>query len=256
VNQLLAIKILSKRGHEVVVAANGQEALDAWKARAFDAILMDVQMPIMDGVEATQIIRAEEAATGHRIPIIALTAHAMKGDRERFLAAGMDAFIAKPLRTDELLNTLTRLTYLKTPSKGSSPGMAGVRNSAAGIPRSDLATEETILDRTATLARVEGDRELLQVLIGMFESQSTDLLAEIRTSVHQQNGHGLERAAHKLKGSVGTFGAQKAVISAQTLETSGRQNQWEGVEDACGVLERQVARLKQELAELEKGGAA
>jgi len=109
VNQELAVKTLSKRGHSVVVAANGREALAALESEIFDLILMDVQMPEMDGFAATAAIRARENLTGHRIPIVALTAHAMKGDRERRLAVGMDAYVSKPLRVDDLFEVIARL---------------------------------------------------------------------------------------------------------------------------------------------------
>jgi CheY-like chemotaxis protein len=106
VNQKLAIGLLSKRGHTVVVANNGQEAVAALAEQDFDVVLMDVEMPEMDGMEATTIIRERERGSGKRTPIIAMTAHAMKGDRERCLAAGMDDYVAKPVRSRSLFATL------------------------------------------------------------------------------------------------------------------------------------------------------
>jgi len=102
VNQQLAVRLLQKRGHQVTVAANGREALDALANGDFDLVLMDVQMPEMGGLEATVAIRQQEEATGRHIPIVALTAHAMKGDEERCLAAGMDAYLSKPVKASEL----------------------------------------------------------------------------------------------------------------------------------------------------------
>src|SRR5262249_54019705 len=102
VNQKLAARLLEKRGHRVVVVSNGREALAAWNAQPFDVILMDVQMPEIDGLEAASAIRREEAAHGGHIPIVAMTAYAMKGDRENCLAAGMDRYISKPIRAHEL----------------------------------------------------------------------------------------------------------------------------------------------------------
>ena len=102
VNRTLAIRLLEKRGYTVAVAANGGEALAALEKEEFDAILMDVQMPEMDGFEATAKIREKEKSTGKRIPIVAMTAHALKGDEERCIGAGMDGYVSKPIRTNEL----------------------------------------------------------------------------------------------------------------------------------------------------------
>jgi CheY-like chemotaxis protein len=109
VNQKLGVRLLEKRGHAVAVAANGREALEALAGERFDLVLMDVQMPELDGFEATAAIRRQEARTGRRLPIIAMTAHAMKGDRERCLAAGMDEYIAKPIQPKELYEAIDRV---------------------------------------------------------------------------------------------------------------------------------------------------
>ena len=109
INQKLAVNLLENEGHEVVVVGNGQEAVAALEREPFHAVLMDVQMPVMDGFEATRAIRAHERSTGTRTPIIAMTAHAMSGDREKCLAAGMDAYVSKPISRLELLETITSL---------------------------------------------------------------------------------------------------------------------------------------------------
>ena len=121
INQKLATYMLTNLGHKVVIAANGQEALDKFRAGNFDVILMDVQMPVMDGFEATQLIRAVEKESGSRTPIVALTAHAMKGDRERCLEAGMDDYISKPINNKELTDALARIRAEKnaTPTNRS-----------------------------------------------------------------------------------------------------------------------------------------
>jgi CheY-like chemotaxis protein len=110
INQVLAVRLLSKRGHTVVVAANGKEAVKAFETQSFDLILMDVQMPEMDGFEATAAIRQKEKSLGTHIPIIAMTAHAMMGDHERCLAAGMDEYLTKPIQIDELIKVTEGLT--------------------------------------------------------------------------------------------------------------------------------------------------
>ncbi len=109
INQKLGVRLLEKRGHCVVVANNGREALATLAREPFDLVLMDVQMPVMDGFETTAAIRQQENSTGRHLPILAMTAHAMKGDRDRCLIAGMDGYIAKPIQPRELYDTIERI---------------------------------------------------------------------------------------------------------------------------------------------------
>ncbi|MDB5311501.1 MAG: hybrid sensor histidine kinase/response regulator [Gemmataceae bacterium] len=228
VNQVLAVRILEKRGHAVTVVGDGGQAVAALDARRFDLILMDVQMPEMDGLEAAAAIRSRERGTNRRTPIVALTARVMKGDRERCLAAGMDAYLSKPLKSAELVETLARLVPAAAPADG-------------------------VFDRAAALARVEGDAALLRQLVGHFTAQSGKLLADIRTAAEGRNGKKLERAAHKLKGSAGTFGARPASESAARLEAMGRAGDFAGADGALDGLERDVTDLRRALAELVEG---
>src|SRR5207249_8053012 len=109
VNQRLAIALLEKHGHTVIVAGNGKEAVLTWESQPFDLVLMDVQMPLMDGLEATAVIRAKERKRGTHVPIVAMTAHAMKGDREHCLGAGMDDYVSKPIHAQQLFDKLSAL---------------------------------------------------------------------------------------------------------------------------------------------------
>jgi CheY-like chemotaxis protein len=236
VNQALAVKLLEKRGHTVVVTGNGHEALAALDCQSFDVILMDVQMPEMDGLAATAAIREKEKATCSHLPIVALTAHALKGDRERCLEAGMDAYVAKPLRAQELCEILAQLVVRPV----------AVENTPC--PESDAGA--AVFDLATTLDRVEGNRELLQQMIDLFATQATKLLSEIRASVARKDGLALERAAHKLKGSVGNFGASEALAAAQRLECLGRSADFGPCPRACVELEREITRLERALAEL------
>jgi PAS domain S-box-containing protein len=233
VNQALAVKLLQKRGHAVVVTNNGHEALAALERQSFDVVLMDVQMPEMDGLAATAAVREKEKGTPRHLPIVALTAHAMKGDRERCLAAGMDAYVSKPLRPKELGEVLDRLIGPAAPPEGT--------------PRApEEADAASILE--AALNRVEGDRELLQQMIELFTNQAGSLRAEIRACLDRQDGPGLERAAHKLKGSIGNFGADAAVEAARRLEIMGRSVNFTHCQEAWADLEREMDRLDQALA--------
>ena len=121
INQRYALEVLEKQGHSAVVVGNGREALAALERQSFDLVLMDVQMPEMDGFEATSSIRAKERFTGERIPIIAITAHAMNGDRDKCLAAGMDAYVPKPIRSTDLCEAISNLISSRLPDPSSKP---------------------------------------------------------------------------------------------------------------------------------------
>jgi PAS domain S-box-containing protein len=227
VNRELTLRILSKRGHAVTLAVNGKRALEALESQPFDVILMDVQMPEMDGFEATAAIRKREAITGTRIPIIAMTAHAMKGDRERCLAAGMDGYISKPVRAEELLKLTEAL----------AAGAGGP------IDRAD-EPEHVVMDRHLALARVDGDEILLGDLARLFLEESPKMLAAIQEAVNLRDAERLQRAAHSLKGSVATLAAQKAVEAALKLERLGRAGDLENVEKVYAALVAEIERLK------------
>ncbi len=238
VNQMVAVRLLQKRGHTVVVTGNGREALTALEDETFDLALLDVQMPEIDGLEAAAIIRKKEQGTNRRLPLIALTAHAMKGDRERCLAAGMDAYVAKPLRANEFLETIDRLMAVPLP--------------AATEPADPAAV---VFDRNVALALVEGELDLLQHMIRVFAEQAPKLLVAISAAHGRRDGSALAQAAHTLKGSVGSFGAAKALATAQRLELMGHNGDFSGFEQAAAELQRDFANLLQALAEVTRESA-
>ncbi len=241
-NQELAASLLKKRGHVAVLAGNGKAAMAAWEREPFDLILMDVQMPEMDGFAATQAIRAKETAKGGHVPIIALTAHAMKGDRERCLAAGMDAYVSKPIRAAELFEAIGRL--LSADVKGATQ-------------RSDPeGPQGAVLDLDTALAVVDGDRELLRQMAHWFLNQCPKLLGEIRDSVLRGDAPAVEQAAHKLNASVGSFGAQRAYQAALRLEELGEAGDVKGLQQAYPQFEEAVMRLQEAVAELAGEGRA
>jgi two-component system, sensor histidine kinase and response regulator len=237
VNQTLVVRLLGKAGHNVVVAGNGKEALAALAKAgpgAFDLVLMDVQMPEMDGFEAAAAIRKKERGTGTHLPIVAMTAHAMKGDRERCLAAGMDGYLPKPVKREELIDALEHHSC-------ESPA-----------PEKDrLARKQPGLDKATVLARLEGDEELLAELAGLFIQESPKLLSAIQQAIEQDDAKSLERAAHALKGSVGNFVIPTAVKAAQTLETMGREGNLAAADTAYAVLQEEIAGLVQVFQRLE-----
>jgi len=235
VNRTVATRILEKAGHAVVGVENGQEAVSAFEAQPFDVVLMDVQMPGMDGLAATAAIRKLEAKTGTRTPIIALTARAMRGDRDECLRAGMDGYLAKPIRVEELLSALERLA---TPE-----GKAQEQE----VPPAPAAP---VLDPEQALRSMGGDRSLLAEMAGLFSQDSTALLEEIRSALEAGNPQAIERAAHRLKGSLLVFGAAPAAGAALALESLGRSGKLEEASPALAALERELERLRPEIAAL------
>jgi PAS domain S-box-containing protein len=226
VNQKLALRLLQKRDHSVTVAANGKEALALLDQNVFDLILMDVQMPEMDGFQATAAIRRRERGTARRLPILAMTAYAMKGDQERCLAAGMDGYISKPVRVQELYDAIERLA------------------SDAPSPRPPQACrEEESVDWASSLEYVGGDRQLLKDLMEVFLQTCPEWLEEVRTGLARQDAAQVQRAAHKLKGTLGNFGAQVAFDAALQIELQCRTGSLQGVEEIWGLLAREMDRL-------------
>jgi signal transduction histidine kinase/CheY-like chemotaxis protein/HPt (histidine-containing phosphotransfer) domain-containing protein len=229
VNQRMAVRLLEKGGHSVVVVGNGKEALRAVDREPFDLILMDVQMPEMGGFEATAAIRALQNGAW-RIPIIATTAHAMKGDREACLAAGMDGYVPKPISSKALFEAIETLA---TP-----------RPSAPAAPALD---KETLIDR------FDGDRALLDEIATIFLADYPNRLAAVQAAVEQRDSAALQAAAHSLKGSAGNFGAALAVEAALRLELMGHGGDLTGVGPAFAELKKTMTQLRGELAVLTGG---
>jgi len=227
VNQQVAVRLLQKQGHTVVVAPDGQEALQALERDRFDLVLMDVQMPRMGGLEATARLRDSERGTGKRIPVIAMTARAMKGDREACLAAGMDGYVAKPVSPQLLFEQISALT-----------AGAAVTGPAPALNVPEL------------LARFDGDRELLGELATIFLSDYPARFAAIRSAVERRDAGALQLAAHALKGSAANFGAPDAVGLAERLESMGHRADLAGVESAFTDLTVRMTQLTDELAGL------
>jgi PAS domain S-box-containing protein len=238
VNQLLAKRIFRKLGHHVTVANNGREAVSAIKAGHFDLVAMDVQMPEMDGLAATTAIRSWERAGGKHTPIIALTAHAMKGDRERCLEAGMDGYISKPIRARELEQLISQVVG------GASP------KTTAKTSEPEQATKDSVLDRDVLLAGVDGNRKLLHQLVRLFLADYPKRLKEINKAIQSGDAAALQAAAHALKGSVGNFSAKKAFAAAQQLESIGKEGDLSAAGQASATLDAELQLVSEELKQL------
>jgi signal transduction histidine kinase/CheY-like chemotaxis protein len=249
VNQRLALRMLEKWGHQVIVASNGREAvavLTKPEPHDIELVLMDVQMPEMSGFEATAAIRAEERHTGRHVPIIAMTAHCLKGDRERCLAAGMDGYVSKPIHAQGLFDTVEEVI-----KQGGIP--AGPNVGEPAVP--PTPTSEPLVDRAAALARAGGDEGLLQETADIFLQELPKAMAAIRAALATRNGAAAAQAAHSLKGSVGLFGAEDAVTAARSIEEAGRAGEFQQGEAACAALEAHLDRLRPAIAALGATGA-
>ncbi|MBI3799424.1 MAG: response regulator [Deltaproteobacteria bacterium] len=231
VNQKLIVRLLDKLGYRTDVAGNGLEVLEALAAIPYAAVLMDCQMPEMDGYEATRVIRQRETATAAplHLPIIAMTANAMQGDRAKCLAAGMDDYVSKPINPVELQAALARWTSQSGPGRAEEPG------GPATSP---------VLEEAEVLARVGGDRVLLAELVEIFVAEYPSLLAALRAGLIANDPQAVYSAAHSLKGAVGNFGATATVEAARVLEGMGRQGELTGAPAALAVLEHELVRLQ------------
>lgn len=238
VNQKVAIDLLTKRGHHVTLANNGQEALSALETSAFDLVLMDIQMPILDGFAATAAIRQRERGTPQHLPIVAMTAHAMAGDRERCLDAGMDAYVSKPFRPQELFRVVEGIQRNRASPTASANGADGA---PAAKQLSTAATPE--FDRIEALRRVGGSEDMLLELVGLFRVEGPKQMNDIREQHAAGDLPALARAAHTLKGSVSIFAAQHAYAAALRIEKMARASDATQFSDAWRELQSAIDRL-------------
>ncbi|MGH8058792.1 MAG: response regulator, partial [Candidatus Entotheonellia bacterium] len=223
VNQRLAVRMLENLGHTITIAPHGEAALAALTQRSFDLILMDVQMPIMGGIEATAAIRAQEQTTGFHIPIVAMTAHALQGDREKCLAAGMDDYVAKPLKAAELYSAVSRVVTHQ--------------------PEPEASSVEPPVQLSIALGNVDADKALLAEAAELFRADYPQQLAELRKAITTGDAKGTEGVAHSLKGIVGLFGAEHAYNLAAELEKLGREDRLETALSLVHQLEQELEQI-------------
>jgi signal transduction histidine kinase/CheY-like chemotaxis protein/HPt (histidine-containing phosphotransfer) domain-containing protein len=227
VNRKLAISLLEKDDHFVRIATNGKEALDILEQESFDVVLMDLAMPVMDGFEATAAIRAREQRTGSHQPIIAMTAHALKGDREKCLQAGMDGYVSKPFRRAALFEALANLV----PAPAEDQDTSG-------------------FDLAEALAIVEGNRDLLADMVRLFEEEQPEQLAALHEAMRSHNHAGVALHAHALKGALTSLGAVAAAEAAKQLEMLAKAGAEEQFAEAAAALEIELNRARPYLQSL------
>ncbi|MEW5724016.1 MAG: response regulator, partial [Thermodesulfobacteriota bacterium] len=258
VNQKLQTRVLEKWGHRVVLAGNGLEAVQAIEREHFDLVLMDVQMPDMDGLTATTHLRRKEAGTGRRLPIIAMTARAMKGDREACLEAGMDGYVSKPFQPKELLEAIRAFgPACSSVLDEDEPAETATREedlAPATVPAEKKPA--VVLDLESFMTRVGGDRELACDMAGLCLDELPEQMGRIRKAVAERDAAALHSAAHSLKGTTGNFSAQAAYEAAYQLEKMGREGDLSQAAEALSALEHEIERLEPALISLRQGREA
>jgi two-component system, sensor histidine kinase and response regulator len=248
VNRQLVIEILLQQGHTADVACNGIEAVAALQSGRFDVVLMDVQMPEMDGLQATSEIRRQEQETGAHVPIIALTAHAMSGARERCLESGMDGYLQKPFYPDDIHRVLSPYCCGSDelpPASNSCP----CKETPEEMETPEEAEPE-ILNASEALARAGGSKQLLGRVCQVFLDNLPTMCEAIRTAVATTDAVALQNSTHTLKGSAGAIGAQAVAASARELEMMAKSRRLDGVGVALGRLENNLTKLRTAVADL------
>jgi two-component system, sensor histidine kinase and response regulator len=233
VNQHLVARILEKRGHEVATTPDGQQAVEAAAQRRYDVVLMDVEMPVMNGFEAAALIREQENGRP-RVPIVAMTAHITEGDRERCLAAGMDEYLAKPIRADELLRVIGDIEELISVEQPAAPA------------------RQAVFDRAAVMSYFNDDFELIGDAVESFLAAYPRFLSNIKDALAGDDAQQLERAAHTLKGSVANFHSAATDRAVIALEQCGHEGRMAEAIAALTALASAMAELKPALVALEK----
>ena len=238
INQKVTVSLLEKMGHRADVAGNGKEAIDAYKLIFYDVILMDLQMPQMDGFEATLQIRLLDRINGRETFIIAVTAHAMKEYREKCLKWGFDDYVSKPINVRQLRDAIERkLARTETTNASTYPALQS-------------SAYEEVINFSEALAQVEGNTKLLGEITQIFLEQYPKLLEETRQALAQSDNEVVASAAHTLASSVGQLGAQRAFTAAKKLEHLGWQGDLSHVPEALAELEGELLLVRSALSNL------
>jgi CheY-like chemotaxis protein len=235
-NQKLAVGLLTKWGHKVAVANNGREAVEALGRDSFDVVLMDVQMPELDGLEATRQIRADEVGTSRHIPIIALTARAMKGDREKCLAAGCDEYVSKPINKRELYIAMATVISAQASSDGEPDD---------DVPNLEIARP----DWDAALDEVGESEDLLLNVVAAFQRECPKLMSELDEAINTGDAATVKRVGHTLKGTVRIFHVPQVQEWARRMEEAGEQGRMQDARQLMRGMSDVFSALMNELGE-------
>ncbi len=243
VNQQVAIGLLQQYGHDVTVVDDGQHAVVAMERESFDLVLMDIQMPNLDGHEATRIIRSVERRTGKHTPIIAMTAGAMKGDCEKCIESGMDGYVTKPINPDHLLETIANCVGADR-EQGDDTKFAASKEICANHEKSGL------LDVDAALKLCGGDQDQLRVLAQSLLDESSKLMIDMERAIEAREAKIVQRSAHTLKSSAGVFGAKNVFEASLSIEMIAKEGRLDRVKAPLTELKYEVARLATALGKL------
>jgi signal transduction histidine kinase/CheY-like chemotaxis protein len=253
-NRELVSELLKKRGHSIVAVSDGRQALDELEKNQYDIVLMDEQMPRMDGLEATRAIRQKEKSTGKHQLVVALTGNVTEEDKEQRVQAGMDGFVPKPFEMHALFDTIEFLaagTQVIPASPMPTPPSAAKARSAEPATTAQSQAPMPLEDVGAHLLRTTGGNEkLVKSLTKSFLADAPKRLAAIRAALAAKNAAKLDTAAHALKGSVAIFGAQAAVTAAKNLEAMGRSRNLSGADAQFRALEAAMQQLQVELIKI------
>ncbi len=244
-SQLVAVAILEKLGQRANAVANGAEVVQALETIPYDLVLMDVQMPEMDGFEATRRIRDPKSRVlNHKVPIIAMTAHALQGDREKCLEAGMDDYVSKPVEVSALVAALKK--WLKPKTRGRQPPKDETKK-AIGIPTGEMGIP--VFDRTALMNQVMNDEELARTVTGVFLGDMPGEIRHLKNSAAAGDVRHVELQAHKIKGACGTVGGAALCALAAALEQAGRTGDLATISARLAELDLQFTALKEALTD-------
>jgi CheY-like chemotaxis protein/HPt (histidine-containing phosphotransfer) domain-containing protein len=246
-NQMVALNILKKLGFRSDAVANGKEAVKALEMIPYDLVLMDVQMPEMDGFEATKEIRKREKDS-KPVPIIAMTAHAMKEDRERCLEAGMNDYVSKPVEPQKLLEAIERQLAGSAQFAGSVSTKKGIEKQ--GIPPGKKQ-ENSPIDFKKAIKRAMGDKEFLKKMLEQFTMSMPVQVQALKAAIEEGNAEILQREAHTLKGSAANLSADNIAAAALRLEQMGREKDLTAGEQTFGELEAELTRFEAYLGRID-----
>ncbi len=237
-NQKFIRRLLDRWGFKAEIVENGYEVLEALKKRSYDLLLMDIQMPEMDGLEATRALRKKEKKKGGHIPIIAMTAHTMKGDRELCIEAGMDDYVSKPISSEILYQAIKALL----------PGRLFETNSS-----DKKAEKDAVFDKERLLKIFDNDWNFFKESADMFQADYPDMIVAVKNAVKESNSNALRRSAHALKGILGNFQAESAIEIAYHLEKMGSNGDFCEAEKKCRQLEDAVDKFAKKLSGFVEG---